>query len=90
MLDVFRYARTPVVVVLYALFLRHLGIGLRKIAMAISSFVSRSYNAVCEVGKEAFASKCSVSMHLVDDTLVWVVIGGLGLLLLMSHSIRSS
>jgi len=39
------------VVVLYALLLRHLGI--RKIARAISPFVSRSYNAVCEVGEEA-------------------------------------
>jgi len=46
MLDVFRCARTPVAVVLYALFLRHLGMSLRKIARAISPFVSGSYNAV--------------------------------------------
>jgi len=45
-LDVFRYGRTPVAVVLYVLFLRHLGMSLRKIARAISPFVSRSYNAV--------------------------------------------
>jgi len=53
MLDEFRYARTSVAVVLYALFLRHLGMSLRKIAGAISLFVSRGYNAVCEVGEEA-------------------------------------
>jgi len=53
MLDVFRYAGTPVSVVIYALFLRHLGMSLRKIARAISPFVSRSYNAVCEVEEEA-------------------------------------
>ena len=52
-LDLFTYGRTPVAVVLYALFLRHLGMSLRKIARAISSFVSRSYNAVCEVGEKA-------------------------------------
>jgi len=41
MLDVFCGAKTPVAVVLYALFLRHLGMSLRKIAMAISPFVGR-------------------------------------------------
>jgi len=79
MLDVFRYAGTPVAVVLYALFLRHLGMSLlRKIARAISPFVSRSYNAVWRWEKRlkglknVFNSKCSVSMYLIDDTLVWV------------------
>jgi len=51
MLDVFRYGRTSVAVVLYALFLRHLGMSLRKIAMALSPFVSRGY--CLEVGEEA-------------------------------------
>jgi len=52
--------------------------GLRKIAGAISPFVSRSYNAVWRWGKRlkglrnTFASKCRVSMYLVDDTLVFV------------------
>jgi len=78
MLDVFRWVRTPVSVVLYALFVRHLGMSLRKIARAISPFVSRSYNAVWKWEKklkglrDTFACKCSVSIYLVDDTLVWV------------------
>jgi len=76
MLDVFRFVRTSVAIVLYALYLRHLGI--RKIARAISPFVSRSYNAVWKWEKklkglrDTFASKCSVSLYLVDDTLVWI------------------
>jgi len=75
MLGLFGGVRT---LVLYALFLRHLGMNLRKIVMAISPFVSRSYNAVWRWEKRlkglknVFASKCSVSMYLVDDTLVWV------------------
>jgi len=75
MLDVFRYGRTSVAVVLYALFLRHLGMSLRKIARAISPFVYRSYNAVWKCEKrlkglrDTFASKCIVSMYLVDNSL---------------------
>jgi len=49
----FRCVRTPVSVVLYVLFLRHLGMSLRKIVRSIYPFVFRSYNAVCEVGEEA-------------------------------------
>jgi len=77
-LDVFGGVRTPVAVVLYALFLGHLGMSLGKIARAISSFVSRSYNAAWRWEKKlrglrnTFANKCSISMYLVDDTLVWV------------------
>jgi len=73
--DVFRCARTSVAVVLYALFLRHLGMSLRKIARALSLFVSRSYNAVWKWEKRlkglknVFASKCSVTMYLVDNSL---------------------
>jgi len=78
MLDVFRYARTPVSVVIYALFLRHLGLSLRKVCRAISPFVSRSYNAVWRWEKklkglrDTFSSKCRVSMFLVDGSLVFV------------------
>jgi len=45
---------------------------LRKIAMAISPFVSKSYKSVWKWEKklkglrDTFASKCSVSMYLVD------------------------
>lgn len=46
MLGVFNGVRTPVAVVLYALFLRRLGMSLRKISKAIAPFVSRSHNAV--------------------------------------------
>jgi len=53
MLDAFRYSKTPVAVVLYTLFLRHLSMSLRKVARALSPFVSKSYNAVCEVGEAA-------------------------------------
>jgi len=43
MLDVFRYGRTSVAVVIYALFLRHLGMSLRKIARAMSLGVITLY-----------------------------------------------
>jgi len=74
----FGVVRSLVAVVLYALFLRHLGMSLRKIASAISPFVSRSYNAVWKWEKRlrglrnTFASKSRVSMYLVDDTMVFV------------------
>jgi len=80
MLDVFRYGRSPVAVVLYALFHRHLGMGLRKMARAISPFVSRSYNAFWRWEKrlkglkDVFASKCSVSMYLVGDRKALIIV----------------
>jgi len=78
MLDVFRYSRTPVAVVLYAFFLRHLGI--RKIARAISPFISRSYNVVWRWEKklkgfrDTLASKCIVSIYLVGDGKAWIIV----------------
>jgi len=53
---------------------------LRKIARALSPFVSRSYNAVWRWEKrlkglrDTFASKCSVSMYLVDDRKAWMIV----------------
>jgi len=79
-LDVFRYGRTPVAAVLYVLFLRHLCMSLRKIARAISPFVSRSCNAVWRWEKRlkglknVFASKCSVSIYLVGDRRAWIIV----------------
>jgi len=65
---------------LSSMFLRHLGMSLRKIAKAISPFVSSSYNAVWKWEKKlkglrnVFASKCSVSMYLVDDRKAWMIV----------------
>jgi len=48
--------------------------------MAISPFVSRSYNAVWKWEKKlkglknVFASKCIVSMYLVDDGKAWIIV----------------
>jgi len=53
---------------------------LRKVARVISLFVSRSYNAVWRWEKRlkdlknVFASKCSVSMYLVDDRKAWIIV----------------
>jgi len=60
--------------------LRHLGMSLRKIAMAISPFVSRSYNVVWRWEKklkgfrDTLASKCIVSIYLVDDRKAWIIV----------------
>jgi hypothetical protein len=59
-------------------FLRYLGLSLRRVSRAISPFVSRSYNVVWGWGerlrgfRDTFARRCRVSMYLVDDTVVWV------------------
>ena len=76
-------------VVLYALYLRYLGNSLRKVAKALEPFIFVSYVAVWLWEKRlwgfrnVYASRCRVSLFLIDDTEVriggssaWLFIAG--------------
>ncbi len=70
--------RTPAPIVLYALYLRYLGQSFRRIAKALAPSMSGSHVAVYGwVGRlkgfrNAFASRCRVSLFLIDDAEVKV------------------
>ncbi|GBC70939.1 hypothetical protein HRbin02_00712 [Candidatus Calditenuaceae archaeon HR02] len=81
--------RTPVPVALYALYLRYLGNSLRKVAKALEPFVVVSHVAAwlwekrLKGFRNVYASRCRVSLFLIDDTEVriggssaWLFIAG--------------